>query len=478
LRKRGSPWLIGLVGGLVGALLAVAAPAEKTPGGDDWKYDTVYRKKGSPFRGLVLEQSAGNVLLKSISRRVGSPTIVIETWLPREEIDHVDLLDPKDRDVLQKRLQALSREREMLSAQLKLLDPSAKPDPAAVENVALKKADWLLDAKKPALAYDSAHFKLISSGGEVVTTLAVYWLELYYGAYEHALPPRQSAARPTTIVLTATRSEYQELVRDQGRNFFNPAFYDPSKNQIICFSDLQRLSDERDRVRKYNQVKLGEWKEYEAELLRAYKNKPPADLLAQVAEARKNIKATEDRNDAGFKKAQDRLRQRLAHEAFHAYLGSYVYPPDEGELPRWLAEGLAQIFESAIVEAGELRVGHAEPERLEALRQALTKGTLPDLTDLLRSGPKQFQVAHASEQQAVDRYYLASWALAFHLSFARKALGTKRMDEYVRTLRRGTDPLDAFRDLIGKPVDAFEKEYLQYLRNLRADGTSVKTPAK
>ena len=107
---------------------ALALLAADTPGGDDWKYDIVYRKKDTPFKGLVLEQRAGNVLLKRIQRRVGSPTIVIETWLPGEEVDHVDLVDPKERDVLVKRMQALSREREILSAQLKLLDPSAKPD--------------------------------------------------------------------------------------------------------------------------------------------------------------------------------------------------------------------------------------------------------------------------------------------------------------------------------------------------------------
>jgi len=33
-------------------------------------------------------------------------------------------------------------------------------------------------------------------------------------------------------------------------------------------------------------------------------------------------------------------------------------------VPLWLDEGLAQIFETALVEAGELRVGHAERSRL------------------------------------------------------------------------------------------------------------------
>ena len=135
-------------------------------------------------------------------------------------------------------------------------------------------------------------------------------------------------------------------------------------------------------------------------------------------------------------------------------------------------EGLAQIFETAIFEAGELRVGHADKERYEAVRIALARGTLLPLTDLLRSGPAQFQVAHSSSQQASDRHYLASWALAFHLTFERKVLGSKAMDEYVRALKRGLDPLLAFRDLVGQPLPEFEKSYLQYLKSLRQDGTT------
>src|SRR5262249_40730478 len=152
-----------------------------------------------------------------------------------------------------------------------------------------------------------------------------------------------SAAKPTTVLLTSVPSDYQALLQGEGKLFFNPAFFDPAKNRIVCFSDLQKLSDRRDDVRKHNKVKLEEGKDYEAELDRAYKKKVPPELLAQVEEARKHIKRTEQNNDADFKKAQRRLVERLAHEAFHAYLSNYVYPKDEGELPHWFNEGLAQI---------------------------------------------------------------------------------------------------------------------------------------
>ena len=109
--------------------------------------------------------------------------------------------------------------------------------------------------------------------------------------------------------------------------------------------------------------------------------------------------------------------------------------------------------------------------RLDAVQKALKKKELLGLTDLLRSGPKQFQVAHASEKQASDQHYLASWALGFYLTFHRKLLGTKALDDYVRALQRGTDPLEAFQDLVGMPLPQLEKEFRQYLGQLQSDGS-------
>ena len=53
----------------------------------------------------------------------------------------------------------------------------------------------------------------------------------------------------------------------------------------------------------------------------------------------------------------------------------------------------------------------------------------------------------------------------------KRVLGTKALDDYVAALKRGTDPLLAFSDLVGKPVPAFEKDLKEYLANLRSDGT-------
>jgi Protein of unknown function (DUF1570) len=466
--------IILLAAGMLTVVAALFQPmtGPAAPGADEWKYDVVYRKMGEPLKGLVVENNDQQVVLKCISRKPGSPTIVSTTILTRREVERVELLDPQERDKLQKRLQALKTERELLGARLKLLDPGAHPDQPSGDAVTLKPAAWPPDPKGKALAYQSTHFQLISNAREEMLQLAAIQLEQVYAAYARTLPPRVLKAQPTTILLVRSLSEYQNLLRDQGRNFFNPAFYDLGRNQVVCGSDLQRLADELERSRALHMQLLADLDDRKAELHQIYKGKVPMELLAPLQEAQKKIKWTEERNTASFANAKLRFFPRLYHEAFHAYLANFVYPPSEAEVPVWFNEGLAQIFETAIFEAGELRVGHADEERYKAVRIALARNTLLPLTDLLRSGPAQFQVAHSTSQQASNQHYLASWALAFHLTFERKVLGGKAMDEYVRALKRGADPLVAFHDLVGQPLPEFEKSYLQYLKTLRQDGTT------
>jgi len=257
-------------------------------------------------------------------------------------------------------------------------------------------------------------------------------------------------------------------VRDQGENFLNPAFFDVAKNQVVCGSDVQRLHDQLEKAREFHAKRRKELAESEADLKAAYKGKVPPALLAEIEDERKRILQAEEHNTAGYHLELRRLFRRLYHESFHAYLNTFVYPPADGEMPRWFNEGLAQIFEAGIFEVDGLRIGHAEKEQVDAVRRALARDTLPPLADLLRSGAKQFQVAHTSEKQMADRFYIASWGLAHYLTFGRHVLGTKAMDDYIHSLKRGTDPVAAFTTLVGQPLPEFERDFLQYLKQLRS----------
>ncbi len=450
----------------------VARGVDPAPvGGDDWKYDVLYRKVGKPYRGLITEDTADHVRIRCVIRRPGAPTVVYTEEFRRDEIDHLEKLDDEERRQLTARLDGLARERNELASYLKAIEGKAT---GGDESPELKTVPWPPDRRVRARCYASTHFRLVSDARDEVIQLAALNLEQVFAAYARTLPPRLSVSRPTTILLMSSSADYQTYARGRGLNLLNPAFYDAAADQIVCLGDLDRLADEVKRVQRNHDAQREKLKQTEDSLKKAYAGKPPAELLKPLEESRRKMKAAEDHNAEDFAKARRRLFQRLYHEAFHAYVNQCVYPAADGELPRWLDEGLAQIFETAVVEVGELRIVHVDKERWDALRAAQTKGTMLSTAELLRAGPRQFVFAHAAEQQASDRHYLASWAVAFDLTFERRLLGTKALDQYVAALKRQTDPLVAFRDLVGQPLTEFEKDHTAYLKRLRPDGTAPK----
>jgi hypothetical protein len=452
-----------LAGPIAAVLLAaLAAVPRGAAAEDDWQFDVVRLKNGHTLRGLLVEQTPAEIQFRCVSRKPGSRTVVFPTTLQRAEVDRLDLLD--------------DAERAKLAARLKALDPTGKGEAARMASLELKPVPWGKDGQK-ALRYESTHFVLESNAPEDVVRRVAVQLEQLFAAYARFLPPRHQAGQPTTILLAQSLAGYQELLKGQGRVLLNPAFYDTERNEIVCGTDLQRLGEQLEEARQRNQRILKEAKEKEAELNRLFKGQVPAHLLRQIQEARADVDRQNRHNDEQFQAATRQLFATLYHEAFHAYLANFVYPPAEASVPRWLNEGLAQIFETAFIEAGELRVGHADKVRLKEAQAALRRGDLVPLPELLRSGPKQFVVRHASELQTSDRYYLTSWAVAFYLTFDRRLLGTTAMDGYVHAPYGHADPVDAFRRLVGQEPARFETDFREYLANLRPDGTVARRTA-
>src|SRR5262249_1812686 len=163
---------------------------------------------------------------------------------------------------------------------------------------------------------------------------------------------------------------------------------------VICNCELQKLGAEMDQVRAYHRQLLDDLNDRERDLKKLYKNKVPQELMDPITKGREKINDTIQKNEQLFTKTFEegtrRLMQRLFHESFHAYLAQFVYPPADGEVPRWLNEGMAQVFEHAILEGDELRVGRVDTDLLARAQKALEKCELVSLADLLKSGPKQF----------------------------------------------------------------------------------------
>jgi hypothetical protein len=429
-----------------------------------WSFDVLHLKNGSTLKGLLLEESQNRIRFQDVRQHPGRPTIIFTMSLPRKEIEKLDKLSSEDREILKGRLQEL--------------DPNGNGERARMEKLDLKHIDWK-GKPKSALRYESDFFILSASASEELVRRSAVRLEQIYTAYLRFLPPKETESPPSSIWLIDSQPEYEKLLKSEGRKFLNPAFYDPKANRIVvCVSDLKKLGDELDRFRKDCSKLSEELDSQEAELRRLYSSKKPELIrhLQPIQEMRKNIAAAEKQNDALFNKATKQHFKVLYHEAFHAYLGTFVFPSsgsrkEIGEPPRWLNEGLAQIFETAVLEAGELRIGHADPERLTGVKELLKKGQIIPVRDVLTSGAKEFIVIHGGDRLGSDRIYLTSWALASYLLFEKRLIGTSALDEFVSQLNKREDPIAAFTKLVHQPLEEFEKGFHSYIQRLQSDGT-------
>ena len=452
-------------------LLFAAAVAAQPPGaGANWTFDEITLTNGAKFQGVLLDDGPRDIRFQTVTRRPGKPTFTLTWKVPRGEVANLKKLSDADRAVLKDRIAELdqdgSGERKRISA------------------VDLVPDRWLGEPDK-GKAYRSEYFTLISDAPEEVTRRAGVRLEQIYAAYARVLPPTVSEGRPTTIQLAADKDSYKLLLAPLGHtDILNPAVYDPRANLIVCGSDLRRLGKELDEAKFHHAQQIANLERYEASVRKLYKDPELKRHLDPVSRDRRQVYATDRKNGEKFDLAASRLFAVLYHEAFHAYAGTFVYPPlkpdqvkegqGSGELPRWLNEGLAQLFESAVVEAGELRADAVDPVRLEKAKDAIrgrNELRLVPLVDLLHANRDAFVTKHADQAANADRTYLTCWAAAYYLTFERRLVGTAPFRKYLTEINSGVDSRIAFETLTGQPLTVIEREWHAYLLKLQPDGT-------
>jgi hypothetical protein len=454
--------------------VAVAAAQPDPPAGlSNWQFDEITLKNGAKFQGLLLSQAPDSVEFRSVYRLPGRPTVTLTSVFSRKEIADIKELAAKDRQVLVEKLAEL--------------DPSGEGERKRMESLELVAAEWP-DKPSGARAYDSDHFRLVCTGSEELTRRSAVRLEQIYTAFARFLPPTVKTGRPTVFMLATEQAEYKTLLGPFNEaKLLNPAVYDPTGNRILCGSELSRLGTELQSARVHHAQQLAGLDRYEGTLRMLYKGEELERHLKNVTAERRKVFVADVKNGEKFGEATARLFALLYHEAFHAYVAMFAYPPlkpddvragkGTGELPRWLNEGLAQIFETAVVEAGELRADHPDKERLLRAKDWV-KGNngaaLLPLGELLTTGRDAFLASHADQKAASDRAYLSSWALAHYLTFDRRLIGTEAFRKYLTAINGGANPKQAFEKFVGQELPAFEKDWHAYLMQLQTNGTLAK----
>ncbi len=440
-----------------------------SPGGN-WKLDVLVTQNGAKYQGIVLDESSAGVRFRVVRRPPGRATVTLTTYFQKNEVDQI--------------IKITDAERQTIKAKLAELDPTGAGERQRMEDLELKPTDWLGEPNR-AKKYVSEQFILKSSASDEITRRAAVRLEQIFTAYARFLPPRvqPKTDRALTILLAPDKAEYQRLLNHVSEPVLNPALFDAERNQIICGSDLRRLGQDLAAARIHNVQQLAQLDRYEADIRKLYKDsRLERERHLSISSAqRKKIWAVEAANESKFNETTARLFSLLYHETFHAYVTNFVYPPLDrtsveagkgvGELPHWLNEGLAQIFETPILDGGELRVGHADRERLARAKELVEKKQFLPVSELARTSGQAFKVLHSIQKSSADRIYLTAWATTFHIVFEKRLLGTKKWDQYLITVNSGGDPVTALENLLGMPLETYDQQLATYISRLRPDGS-------
>lgn len=434
---------------------------------NDWPLERIVARGGKEYRGLLLERTDRQFEFAEIVRPRGKPMYAIIRAFPPNEVTRFDALQGTDHEKLVERFESL-RNRALIEA--------GRMDAVQLQNVQREGLNYLL--------YDGPWFTMLSAADEPTTRRSIVRIEQTFRGYRQMLPPRIKRFSTLQIYLYGSSAEYREALARWRVEIEHPAFYSPERNVIVAGSDLDRFAAELAKSLELNEQTRKQLRglrsQHEQTLAQVSSDMKqagftPDDIQTEIRSRRSAWKQQEEkliieidrvkeRNEAKFEEVARAMFRRLNHEAFHAYLENHVYPHDEFAVPRWLNEGLAQVFEYAQLDADTLRVD-APARELSPRLQADLKSRQPlSLAELLTSD-ESLLAAHRNTN-AARRRYLYAWGLAYYLAFHRSELGTKDFESYIAKDDPAA-PIKRFERWVDMPLADFEQQWRKDMLQLR-----------
>lgn len=438
----------------------IAAPAQSPDAPGRWKLETLTLVDGTQYRGVVQSQHTEEIDFAEIVQPPGRPMYAVIRGIPRSQAARLEMLDDEEHAELLARF-ARFRHRAVIEA-------------GRMDEVALRQRS------ERERTYDGPWFHLVSTADDEPTRRCVVRIEQMFRAYRTLLPPRIDQPPRLTVALYGSLDDYRDRLRGLDLSLDNAAFYSARERTIFAGSELNRFTERLLAVRRQHDEVQRKYARLDAEHVRSMAalrgelkaaGFTDAEATAEIRQRRATFKAQMDQalaanaqqqraNEQKFAEVTGQMFTRLAHEAFHAWLDTFVYPHDQHDVPRWLNEGLAQVFETAQLDGDSLRIDAPDRQRLARLQADLSQQPLP-LAQLLMAEEREFLGPHGDAES--QRHYLYAWGLAWHLAFHENLLSSQRLDEYVSLAQRDADPIRRFERLTGQPLAQFERRWREVI---------------
>jgi hypothetical protein len=160
---------------------------------------------------------------------------------------------------------------------------------------------------------------------------------------------------------------------------------------------------------------------------------------------------------------RDALRRTLQHEAFH----QFAYFAISKNLPIWLNEGLAQLFEEGIWTGKSFMMGQIPPRRIRQLKSDVDKGTLVKFAKFMAISPEDWFKNLNENAERGATYYNEAWAIAYFLGESGNDDYHGRFVNLMKRLHNGEDPDAAFHAAFPN-LDAFQDSFAAWAAGMHA----------
>jgi hypothetical protein len=169
---------------------------------------------------------------------------------------------------------------------------------------------------------------------------------------------------------------------------------------------------------------------------------------------------------------RDVLRRTLQHEAFHQFAFFAISP----DLPPWVNEGLAELFEEGLWTGETFKLGQVPPRRLRELHAEMKARKLIPFKTLMAMTPEQWAQSMKDSARGAVQYNQA-WAMVHFLVYATDSNGAalyrRRLIDMLNRLHAGADGTSAFNAAFSDNLDGFQSRFRDWAPTLTATPEAI-----
>ena len=163
------------------------------------------------------------------------------------------------------------------------------------------------------------------------------------------------------------------------------------------------------------------------------------------------------------KKASVWTWHAVQHEGFHQFVDSVI----RGDIPTWIDEGLAEYFGEALFTGDSFVSGVIPPDRLHDVQLEITQKKLLPFKKMMMLTRREWN------KQMEGANYDQAWAMIHFLAQGEDGKYQKPFVNLMKLISAGKPYLDAWFEVFGRDVDAFEKRFEKWWLDQPKDPTRL-----